>query len=510
MRTIFRPIIISSIIWILAACGKGTPTTPPADPPLPASTQATAAPPAETASATPIPVTPTVTPTPTDAANPGESRPFYELLADIDYAARVVTVAETVHYTNNTDREMEDLLFIAEPNRYPNGFQLDSVGIIDGHYKLDYSLEGNRLTLELIPGLQPGGRIQLVFEYELALPAIPPPSDMLKPQPYGYTDRQMNLIDWYLFLAPLSENGEWLVHKPSYFGEFLVYPAADYRVEISLRNAPSDLLVAASAENQSVDTGEYHYELSEARTFALSLNSGYEVAETTVRGVTVRSYFAGFDRAAGEAALSATAAGLDLFSDLFGAYPRQTISVVEADFLDGMEFDGLYFLSKAFYNLYDGTQKGYLTFIAVHETAHQWFFGQVGNDQAMEPWLDEAWCTFSELLYYERYYPELVDWWWYYRVNFYEPVGTIDQPVYDYPGFTSYRNAVYLRGAQFLYELRAAQGKEEFFRNTHRYLDKFRGKISSTKEWFSEFDLLDRKYQDLTVKYFRSAEQVNP
>ena len=85
-------------------------------------------------------------------------------------------------------------------------------------------------------------------------------------------------------------------------------------------------------------------------------------------------------------------------------------------------------------------------------------------------------CTFSELLYYERYYPELVDWWWYYRVNYYEPIGWIDLPVYDYTGFIAYRNAVYLRGAQFLYELRAALGQEQFFEITKAYVQNQTGK----------------------------------
>ena len=168
---------------------------------------------------------------------------------------------------------------------------------------------------------------------------------------------------------------------PSYFGEFLVYPYADYHVELSLKNAPGDILVAASAMNRSTEKDRYLYELNGARTFALSLNSGFDVDETTTDGVTVRSYFSNAERGAGEEVLRATANALKLYSELYGKYPRDILSVVEADFLDGMEYDGLFFLSKAFYNLYDGTPKGYLTFIAVHETAHQWFFSQVGNDQ---------------------------------------------------------------------------------------------------------------------------------
>lgn len=33
---------------------------------------------------------------------------------------------------------------------------------------------------------------------------------------------------------------------------------------------------------------------------------------------------------------------------------------------------------------------------AAHETAHQWFYSLVGNDQARDPWLDEGLATWPE------------------------------------------------------------------------------------------------------------------
>jgi aminopeptidase N len=33
-----------------------------------------------------------------------------------------------------------------------------------------------------------------------------------------------------------------------------------------------------------------------------------------------------------------------------------------------------------------------------HELAHQWWYGIVGDDQYREPWLDEAFATFSEAM----------------------------------------------------------------------------------------------------------------
>lgn len=38
------------------------------------------------------------------------------------------------------------------------------------------------------------------------------------------------------------------------------------------------------------------------------------------------------------------------------------------------------------------------TWLVTHEVAHQWFYGLVGNNQAMDPWLDEEFATFVQLL----------------------------------------------------------------------------------------------------------------
>ena len=35
---------------------------------------------------------------------------------------------------------------------------------------------------------------------------------------------------------------------------------------------------------------------------------------------------------------------------------------------------------------------------ASHEVAHLWFYGLVGDDQARDPWLDEAFATYAEAL----------------------------------------------------------------------------------------------------------------
>jgi aminopeptidase N len=176
------------------------------------------------------------------------------------------------------------------------------------------------------------------------------------------------------------------------------------------------------------------------------------------------------------------------------------------DFNDGMEYSALYYLSRDFYNLYDNTLQNYLVFVAAHETAHQWWFEQVASDQAMQPWLDEALCTYSERLYYEGISPDVVSWWWSYRIDFYNPQGFVDVPVYEGGGFRPYTNSVYFRGAHFLEDLRGRIGDEAFFAFLQDYFQQERGKIATPEDFFRILRAhTSADLSDLIRQYFQNV-----
>ena len=66
-----------------------------------------------------------------------------------------------------------------------------------------------------------------------------------------------------------------------------------------------------------------------------------------------------------------------------------------------MEYPGIVLIDQS---LYTGTEADeiILEHVVVHETAHQWWYAAVGNDQVKEPWLDEALTDYSTFLYYGR------------------------------------------------------------------------------------------------------------
>jgi aminopeptidase N len=170
-----------------------------------------------------------------------------------------------------------------------------------------------------------------------------------------------------------------------------------------------------------------------------------------------------------------------------------------------MEFSGLFFLSFDFYNLYDGTPKGYLTIVAAHETSHQWWFETVANDQATQPWLDESLATYSERVFFESAYPDLVPWWWAYRVDYYQPEGYVDIPVADSGGFRPYTNAVYFRGAHFLEDLRTRIGDQAFFGFLQDYYQQEDGRIATSADFFRILrQHTSADFSDLLKAYFEN------
>ncbi len=430
----------------------------------------------------PLAPLPTLEPTPTQNQSQTLPIPLYQLTAVLNYAQHYLAVDEKIHYTNRQSEALTDLRLMVDPLYYPGVFNLKSITWGDDQPMVDYQIETGQIRINLPEPLLPGEGLELWLNYELFMPS-PQPSAEVRPIPFGYTARQTNFVDWYPFIPPYVPGEGWLAHRAGFFGEHLVYEIADFEVNLRLSEDDPNMVIAASAP-ASRDGEWYRYQHKAARNFAWSASTEYQVYTTTVGDTTIQSYTFPYHATAGQAALQTTAEALALYNDLYGTYPRSLISVVEADFLDGMEYDGLYFLSNGFYNLYQGTPGEYLVAIAAHETAHQWFYALVGNDQALEPWLDEALCTYQERVYYERLHPEALDWWWTYRVNYYNPQGWVNGSIYNPYGYRAYRDAVYLNGARFLEELRNNVSDEAFFAFLSDYVNQMKGQIATAETFF--------------------------
>ena len=427
-----------------------------------------AAPPSNTAP--PAPATPASTPVaaplPTPLPRPRPVRTQYQLTARYDPDVQILEVVEGITYVNLTSEAIPNLILMVEANRSAGMFELNSLTRADGTPLEGYSLEGGVLTLPIPAPISPAGSLDLKLSYRLYLYE----GDGI----LGANARQTNFGDWYPYLPPYLPGQGWVVRQPSSVGEHLAYDLADYQVEIQVNDPQNTLVIAASAPAESSAAGVFRYHLEAARSFAWSASREYQLLHSTVSGVELYAALLPEDLPAGNNALTIMGQALEFYSQRFGAYPHPSLTLVDAALFDGMEYEGLFFLDQVYFTTFASGPNSFLLPITAHETAHQWWYGMVGNDQALEPWLDEALCTYSELLFYQEKYPSDVSWWWDFRINRFQPEGWVDSTIYDHAEFRPYVNAVYLRGALFLDALRRQIGDESFLAFLKDYAGQYR------------------------------------
>lgn len=448
---------------------------------------------------TPLPPTNTPLPTlaftatalPQPTSPPQSSRTQYSLYALLDYYGYQVAVDETVAYTNQTGVTLSEIVMAVEP-MHRGGFTMEHI-LFDGN-PLNYDISDHRLTVYLPQPLQPNAQLAIAMRFRIDIPV------KVKDHPYGYDVDQVNLTDWYPFVVPYI-NG-WVLHDDYYLGEHLVYDAADF--DVNVKTTDAGIVLAASGVEEP--NGEWtRYRLYGARTFALSASDQFLIVDaTSAGGALIRSYYYPGYEDEGLAILNAATRAVSLYESKFAPYPYGSLSIVQADLNDGQEYDGLVFLATKFYNEYNGSARNNLVTIGVHEIAHQWWFGLVGNDQAMEPWLDEALSIYSEAIFYQYSYPNSLDWWWQFRVNYFGPSGYVDASIYEAPTFRAYVNASYLNGANFLEALNYRMGDDAFYAFLQDYSSRYGHGHATAYDFFAVArQNTTADISDLTAAYFR-------
>jgi hypothetical protein len=417
----------------------------------------------------------------------------YRFEVDLDLEAHLIAVDQRIEYVNKSADALSELLLVIDAIPRGADFRLEELVWGNGQGVQDYELAAGLLRIPLPSALEPGGKLGLALNYTLALP---PGIGQL-----AYSARQSNFVDWYPFIPPYRDGQGWLVHPRAAVGEHLAFDSVNFEVEIRVQGQ-QQVQIAAPAPAEPIDGG-WTYRLDNARRFAWSASRHFETVSNSVDGIPVTAYVYAEHRQAAEAVVAACARALNLYQSLFGEYPYESLAIVAGEFPDGLESDGLFFLYRGFFEGYTGGAQNYLTTLSAHEVSHNWWYGQVGNDPAMEPWLDEALAIYSELLYYEDLSPSLVEWWWQFRIMDYSPEGMVNTSIYDHDGFAPYVHAVYMRGAFFLQDLRVAMGDQAFFEFLRAYADAGKGQNRTAADFFGLLSQTgDYELEPLLDEYF--------
>jgi hypothetical protein len=494
-----RPLNRSLFSLCVAACllaGCGAHATPQVAPTATAIAALPTASPAAQPSATPIPPTPaatatavdppeqaapTATPasTPTPPVQPGQP-PHYELDVTLNYEGHRLSAVEQIAIWNETDDPWSEVVLSVPPAYWPGVWQLLSLEVAteQGRTSVAPTWQSTMMHVPLPEPLASGQALELSVAFALA----PPQLDPLWWSPQGnvgWGERVIQVGDWYPALVPYRRGNGWLVWTYHPVGDPTINRLATYDVRIT---ADSGVVVAAfGLQGREGNTWRFHADHS--RGFAFLASPEYELLETDVEGIPVRSYFLAGNEQEGQIALDMTAQALALFAGLYGPYPYPELIIAQNGFYGSMEYSGLISQSGYAYEHYEDEAKTLIVSLAAHETGHQWWYGAVGNDQVHEPWLDEGLATYGELLFYERLYPDQVDWWWSVRADRWQPSEAVDTTIYDYEASRAYMTNVYGHGAYLMADLRKVLGDERFFAFLQDYYASNKWRLVTASDW---------------------------
>ena len=212
----------------------------------------------------------------------------------------------------------------------------------------------------------------------------------------GINGGRINLGD-LLPAACVYENGGYAESVYSAFGDPYYSEACDYSVSITL---PSEYVAASSGFPELTEAGDtsttYSYSLKGGRDFAFVLGKEFSVCEKEISGIKI-SYYADVQD---EEGLELAADCIRFFSETFGDYPYSSFSVAETGLnAAGMEYSGMCFIAN---DLSAEEKRAAI----IHEVAHEWWHGGVGNDQVRAAFIDEGLAEYSAYLYIASRYGE--------------------------------------------------------------------------------------------------------
>ncbi|MCE3550633.1 hypothetical protein LWC33_04090 [Pseudonocardia sp. RS11V-5] len=251
-------------------------------------------------------------------------------------------------------------------------------------------------------------------------------------------------------------------------------PAVDlYGETVTSEDAALTLTVTAAEGQEVVATGTaagtlapapgrvtHRFTADAVRDAAVSVGA-YDVTTREVRGVRVHvATPRSGSRATGDEWIDELDLALQKHTALLGAYPYPdlTATIVPTQ-TDGVEFPtALQFADD---------RRAEIPGLVAHELAHQWFYSLVGNDQARDPWIDEAFATWAQALatgQEDRYRLDRIP---------RDLRGHAGEPMAYWAGtgdFDRYVRGVYDQGAAALLDARRRAGPDRFDAAVRAYL----------------------------------------
>jgi hypothetical protein len=403
---------------------------------------------------------PVASPAPSDSAPNGSgivpgrvNRTSIELVAsydadvDLDFDRGALRVAVDVTVTNASGAEIDriELNTITGPL---GNVRLGRV-LVDGG-ATDARVDDQTIVVPLGGVLPDGATVTVHVQLRARLPTTLAGSNWLFARTGGILQAS-RWLPWIGLHRPFD--------RPNHGDPFFTALSPFVRVRIT---TDRPLVIAAPGDRVAVDGLTQTFEARNVRDFPIVASPSFSIRERRVGDWTLRAFVRdGFPTAT---VLDQAADALERMSRLAGEYPYPTFVIAQTAGGYALEGPGMIWIPT-------GLGGSSLRWNVYHETAHQWFYGLVGSDHALDPFADEAVATHlgnvASGIWRTTSCPER----------------RFDLSIYRYSS-ACYFGQIYVHGSELLQAVRRAIGNGAYWRGIREYVASHRFGIGSTRALF--------------------------
>ena len=425
----------------------------------------------------------------------------YHFEVSLDYTGHRVQVSQLVDIVNPGPDVWSELVFYLPADLQTERFVLSTVGIQDGVESLVTQMQVTSdgfLTFQLSKYLNPNESRKVTITYGLEatkvdLATLSPEGDV------GYNEDVLQFVNWYPQLVPYKPGVGW-IRWPDVGPDWpIVAEVSDYQLLVRVL----DGIIVASGGPVERRGNDWYFQMQNARSIAFSASPDYELKTSTEAGVTIYLFHLPDDSFAGDAVLNATTRSLVLFNDRYGHYPYHSLVIAQNHYRTSVASGGLLLHSGQGFENYNG-QPDSLLMVLVPLTLSQLWWGElVGYDRITEPWIGASFAMYSEYMYVAKYFPDMKEWFWTDRIDYWQPDGPLNSTVYDMDNRQQMLQNTYRIGARFMHELHNEMGNSRFRSFTRDLFRRGAFQIVDGTEFFSTLRRHTIDYpEEIIARYF--------
>lgn len=367
----------------------------------------------------------------------------YDAAVSLNYGTRAMSVAETINVRNASGRSIDHIELNTVTARI-GSLRLRSVTV--GGKSTQVRIDDQTIVVPLGGTLPNGASTRIGLTLNATLRADLAGSNWLFTRFNGIVDAN-RWLPWVSVKRPFD--------RPNHGDPF--FTASSPRVTV--RITTDRLLVIATTGDRIRASGlTQTFEARNVRDFNFTASPSYRVSEARVGATTVRLYStSGYPAST---VLSYATDAIARMGRLVGTYPYTTFTVAESAGGYGMESPQMIWIQGGL----GGSQ---LRWLVYHETAHQWFYGLVGSDQAYQPFADEG---------AGDHLARTVSGIWRSSTC---AIGRLDLSIYQYSS-GCYFETIYVQGSLLLQQVHDRMGDAAYWRAMRDYIAARRFGIGST------------------------------